>query len=111
MERTQWGKDQETLSYYTIDAVTKKWVRRSSYGGMLLENITQGVAADLMIASMHRINAHPDYPVVLTVHDEVVSETVNGTAEEYNELMKQTPAWAAGCPVEAETHECYRYGK
>lgn len=77
---------------------------------MLVHNCTQGVAADLLKEAMLRVEDH-SYPVILSVHDEVISETETGTKDEFHSLMKVVPDWATGCPVEAETHESIRYGK
>lgn len=43
------------------------------------------------------------YPVVLRVHDELVSEVVRGygSIAEYEKLMATLPPWAAGWPIRA----------
>jgi DNA polymerase len=53
------------------------------------------------------------YPVILTVHDEVVAEPAidAGSIEEFERLMTQLPAWAEGLPVAAEAWAGPRYKK
>jgi DNA polymerase len=51
------------------------------------------------------------YPVVGTVHDEVISEVNGGSLEEASDLMCRAPAWAAGFPVAVEGWRAQRYRK
>lgn len=104
------GKMEPKLSHMTVDD-RANFTRRSTWGGTLVENITQAVAADLLIAAIHRVEAVGRYPVILSVHDEVVSESGEGTLDEFHELMKIAPDWASDCPIDCESHEMKRYGK
>lgn len=100
------------LTYMAEDPKTKQWVRERSYGGKMAENVTQGVAADIMTESMTRVEG-AGYCVVLTVHDEVGSEDdLNfGTLKEFETLMSVVPKWAKGLPIKVETFEAQRYRK
>ena len=51
------------------------------------------------------------YPIVLTVHDEIISEVKNGTVEEFTNIMEEIPVWAKGLPIKVETYEAQRYRK
>ncbi len=62
------------ITHMTVDGKTKKWVRRKIWGGTVVENVTQAVAADLLMAAIHRIDETGRYVTVLSVHDEVVAE-------------------------------------
>ena len=112
----------ETLTYKSVVNVantakivdapgnTSQWARITTYGGSLVENLTQAVARDVLVNSMLR---HEDagYPLVMTVHDENVAEREGGDAAEFVKLMAEVPAWAAGLPVAATGWAGHRYRK
>jgi len=89
------------------------WSRMETYAGRLVENIVQATARDLMAAAVVRLEA-ADYPVVMRVHDEIVSEVPEGygSEKEFEALMAQLPEWAAGWPVRCGgTYRAKRYRK
>lgn len=100
------------LCYWGVDSRTKKWRLESTYGGKIIENATQGVARDLMAAAMLRARDR-GFPILFTVHDELVSvRPENDTREkEFEKLMCELPEWAEGIPVKAEVWSDYRYRK
>ena len=61
---------------------------------------------------MRRIEA-AGYPIVLTVHDEIVCEVPEGfgNLEEFHRLMVELPAWAEGLPLAAKVWTRPRYAK
>lgn len=91
----------------------KGWVRKDTYGGKLVENITQATARDLMAMAKLRVDAHPDYDLLLSVHDEVIAEADPGvgSVHEFEQIMAHVPGWARGCPVGAEGWRGFRYRK
>lgn len=123
--KTPWGQMKDAVTFKTVPNVsnrkktvwedtsnTSKWARISTYGGALCENVTQAVARDLLAEAMVRLEAN-GYPIILTVHDENVSEVAEGfgSASEYEEIMCELPAWANGLPIAASGFEAERYRK
>lgn len=111
VEIKTWG-EVESLSFMSVNAKTKKWEREYTYGGKLVENIVQALCRDLMVFSMFELEA-AGYKILITVHDEVVSEKEigKGSVKEFESLMSKAPAWAKGFPIGAEAWRGLRYKK
>lgn len=102
----------EQLTFMGIDSYINKWVRLSTYGGSLLENLAQAIARDLMSYGM--LEAEKEgYNILFTVHDEAIAlvDKDFGTVPEFEEVLARTPKWAKGVPVVAEGWEGPRYRK
>lgn len=100
----------DRIYYYGMDQVRKVWSKQETYGGKLAENITQAVASDLLRHAMLLLHK-AGYPLVMTVHDEVVCDYSKGSIEELTELMSRKPAWAKGLPLKADSYETFYYKK
>lgn len=101
------------ISYMGVNQYSRKWSRLYTYGGKLVENITQAAARDVLADAMPAIE-RSGYAIVLSVHDELLTETPD--VPEYNhehlsQLMSTNPAWAEGLPLAAAGFEAYRYRK
>lgn len=98
---------------WSVDSKTKKWSKRSLYGGLLMENLVQATARDLMADAMLRLEKGAKYTPLLSVHDEIITEADERDADhqELERIMCQLPAWADGCPVKAEGWVGRRYRK
>jgi DNA polymerase len=79
------------------------WIRMFTYGGKLTENIVQATARDILAHAIINLEKS-GYPVVLHIHDEIVSEVPEnqGSIEEFEEIMAKLPKWAEGWPVKAK---------
>ena len=107
----KWGKMKHALYYYTVNSETKSFKKTFTYGGKLTENIVQAIARDLMARAMLRLEK-ANYPVVLSVHDEIVCEgDKTQTIDEMIDIMCKLPSWAKGCPIDAEGWAGKRYKK
>jgi DNA polymerase len=89
-----------------------KYTRQGVWGGTLVENIIQAICRDLLAEAMLRVEA-AGYPVVLHVHDEIVSEVKEKTKSlnEFTDIITQVPKWATGFPIAAEGWRGKRYKK
>jgi AAA domain/Toprim-like len=83
-----------------------------AYGGTWTENCVQAVARDLFADAMVRLEA-ARYPVVLHIHDEVVTEVPNGfgSPEEFLKILTAAPEWAPDLPLAAKARHGPRFCK
>lgn len=109
---SSWGAPQVRLGYYAPNATTKRWQYEETYGGKFVENLVQAISADLMREAALRQELK-NFPIVMRVHDELIAEVDEDRdcLKEFEDLMKQLPTWAAGCPVTVEGFEGLRYRK
>jgi DNA polymerase len=79
---------------------------------MLVENIVQAIARDVMATAMQRAE-DAGYEVILTVHDEIIAERSlkQGSVREFEQILTTLPSWAKGCPIAAEGWAGTRYHK
>lgn len=84
-------------------SVVRRWQREETYGPKIVENLTQGVARDLLCSAMLRLEA-AGYCVCMHVHDEAVMEIPigQGSLEEACRLMVIAPDWAKDLPLRAD---------
>jgi DNA polymerase len=105
--------NQQQIHYAAWNVYTKSWRHEPTYGGKLVENATQGLARDVMAHGM--VGAErAGYPIVLTVHDELVTETLDNDAFSpimLSHYLAATPAWAPGLPLAAKGYQSKRYRK
>ena len=92
-----------SLCYYGMDQTTKKWKALETYGGKLVENITQAAARDCLAEAIERLEA-AGYPAVFHIHDEIVVDAPPEKQDLHamERIMSQTPAWAPGLPLNAD---------
>jgi DNA polymerase len=108
----KWQGTSKAVEISSVNPITKQWSRQGMYGGLWVENIVQAASRDIMAEGMLRLEAH-EYPVVLSVHDEVVSEVPEGfgSLEEFEGHLRHLPDWAEGCPIATEGWRGKRYRK
>jgi len=105
--------DDGACSYMGLDQYTRKWQRQHTYSGKLLENCTQAAARDVMAYAMP-LAEDAGYEVVLTVHDELITEAPDDKGHDVaglSALLATVPEWASGLPLAAAGFEAYRYRK
>lgn len=101
------------ITYMGMNQYSRKWCRLTTYGGKIFENVCQAVARDVMAHNMPAAEAE-GYEIVLTVHDEEITEAPD--LPEFNEdhlsrLLAANPPWAQSMPLAAAGFQTYRYRK
>jgi DNA polymerase len=100
------------LCYWGVDQRTRKFTRISTWGGKLLENVTQAISRDILMHGCALAEAS-GRNIVLLVHDEAVAEVEAGKADSDGlcALLSPAPAWAADLPLLAKGAVLNRYKK
>ena len=99
----------ESITYEGTNGTTKKWERLETFGGKLVENITQAVSRDILMFAIRNMK---DYRIVAHVHDEVIVECLEDVSvDSICQLMSKTPDWAEGLTLKAEGYEGKFYQK
>jgi DNA polymerase len=83
-----------------------EWPRARLWFGLAAENICQAVANDLLRHSLRQVD-----DVVLTIHDEIVTESASPDVEALRLVMCTPPAWAPDLPLSVDIKVMARYGK
>lgn len=105
--------DTGKVSYTGVNQYSRKWERVQTHGGKLVENVTQAFSRDVLAYNMPEIEQR-GYEIVLSVHDELLTETPDTSdfnCKELSQLMATNPPWAEGLPLAAAGFEGYRYRK
>lgn len=101
------------FEYYGQIQATRRWAFIGTYAGKIAENLTQATARDVLASSLPAVE-RAGYAVVLSVHDELITEVPDRptfSAEGLASFMATPPDWAFGLPLSAAGFESYRYKK
>ena len=105
LEMNKFGS--ECITYEGIN--TGKWTRLESRGSKIVENLTQGVARDILAYAMKTLQ---DCFIVGSVHDELIIECrPEVELQDICEQMGRTPTWIEGLNLRADGYECPFYMK
>lgn len=102
-----------TITFMGDNPYTRQWQRLNTYGGKLFENVCQAIARDVLYWAMQPAE-DAGYPIVLHVHDELVTETPddkNFTADKLSDILAAGFQWTEGLPLAATGFESYEYKK
>lgn len=106
--------DKGRLSYWGIDQTKRIWCKQDTYGGSLVENITQAVARDCLCDAMKRMY-EALIKILMHIHDEVVNESKDAdapaTLERMNKIMAVSPVWAKDLPLKGDGYISKYYKK
>ncbi len=105
----------ESICYFGVNQMTKKWGKIRTYSGKLAENCCQAVARDVICDMALEVDKEKLGDLVLSVHDELLFEVPEDEAAEGYEgikrIMNTAPTWAKGLPVGADGNPMDRFGK
>ena len=103
--------DRQSLHYWGVNQTSKKWAQTDTWGGKLVENITQAVARDCLAETLVRLR-EKDMIARFHVHDEVIVEIDND--DELSTILDVMAApieWAPGLPLKGAGFVCDYYQK
>ena len=101
-----------SLTYEGLDQKTKQWTRLATYGGKLVENITQAFARDCLREAMLALD-EAGIEQLFTVHDEIVTEVPDGghALKDVEAVMARPMPWAPDLPLRGDGFETRYYMK
>jgi DNA polymerase len=112
--KVQDGSYRSEIVYDGKDQNTGRWTKVNTYGGKLVENITQAVARDCLAAAMMELNK-AGYMPTFHVHDEVIVEVPIDTKEkamkDIKNLMALKLPWTKGLILTADAYDTPYYMK
>jgi DNA polymerase len=117
MEIAPWGEEVPVIYYWSENSQNRKWELAKTYGGKILENMIQGMSADLMYDVSRKVRKDPSLGrLVMSVHDELgyeihLSMGPERACQRTCEIMKTPPEWAGDCPIDVEAWIGRRYRK
>lgn len=106
--KNRFGKDSIA---YQGQGLNRGLTTLETYGGKLVENITQAVARDLLAHALRNVQA-AGHAITMHIHDEIVVDAPPATnLGDVVDLMTRAPRWADGLPLAADGYECSFYMK
>jgi DNA polymerase bacteriophage-type len=104
----KWGRPRWVYNAYRQG----QWRVLEPFGGQLTENAVSALARELLVDRMFALEDE-GYPIVFTVHDEIVVEHSDIAKEIIERIMSERPQWAVklGVPVKAKAWVGKRYRK
>ena len=96
-----WGR--ASINYMGVNQQTRQWTTLETYGGKLVENCVQAIARDCLAIAIENLEA-AGYKIVFHIHDEVVIDSPEETADldDVTRIMTKPIAWAPDLPLNAD---------
>ena len=103
--------DRQSLHYWGMNQTSKKWAQTDTWGGKLVENITQAVARDCLAETLIELRKR-QMIAVFHVHDEVIVEVDReDDLDTILDVMAAPIEWAPGLPLKGAGFCCDYYQK
>lgn len=102
-----------SVKFWGRNSETNQWTQQSLYGGLQCENVVSATARDVMVDRQFAAE-HSGYPMILTVHDELLTEPPDDqlyNADDMQRIMSILPSFTPGLPLAAKAWEDKRYVK
>ena len=96
------------ISYMGVKNNT--WMRIGTHPGMLVENIIQAMARDILVYGL-LCAEQAGYKILMSVHDEGIAEGTAGNVDEFCEYLCMRQSWAKTIPLKADGYIAKRYRK
>lgn len=108
-----YNEDTNEISYMAWNVYRKAWCRERTYGSKFSSDARQGGSRDTLACKV-KWAEQSGYPIILTVHDEFVTEPLDSerySAAGLSKILSAPIAWAPGLPLAASGFEGQRYRK
>lgn len=106
------------ISKYRRNKIAEPTIKRTRlYGGILVQNRTEGLARDIIAEHMREIvhEGRGKIRIAMSTHDELVGVVPDAYAERalkiFKAVMTTPPSWAKGLPLAVDAHISARYDK
>ncbi len=86
------------------------WLRVGTHPGMLVENIIQALARDILVYGL-LCAEQAGYKILMSVHDEAIAEGRRTDIQKFCEYLCIRQPWAETLPLRAEGYVSKRYKK
>lgn len=107
-----------------LETIQDKWTNKNTtaityqaqkgrvtiYGAKFVENIVQGIARDILVSSLSKLQ-QAWYPVVMHIHDEVLVEYSKDCVAEISKILASASEPYQGLPLTAEGFTCNFFRK
>ncbi len=112
---TPWGANKPGITCrkgaWSPKQGSNEWPRTTMWYGLLVENPTQAVSADILATNLSVLRKEPNLTVAGHTHDEIIclAENTKANRNRLESVMCTNPEWAEGLPLDAEVESGFRY--
>lgn len=114
MKETPWGETKLTFTYMGKHKDKKLWVRIKAHAGLIVENITQAIARDVLAHGLMKAKEAGMY-IIGHVHDEIITRVPEAYKKEWLKTleyaMSVVPPWGQGLLLDADGFTTKNYRK
>lgn len=112
LKDTPWNEKKTAITSMWVSSKSRKWERRTLWYGILMENVVQGIARDVLVNALMNFEG-AGYETVMHVHDEVLLEVEKGVSSPstVENIAVMSPQWGPDIPIDAEAWRGVRYQK